>query len=102
MKSNKPMNIFIVLLVIMAFAACDEAKAGTTLLTGAIHIANTGSFKVPHTVVYNAIYGTPSACEDAKTAAINVPIDTPDNSGVVYGSFNRVVTLTCTEKSVTE
>ena len=89
--------------VVAIFAACAEAKASVALLTGAVHIANTGSFKVNHTVEYNAIYGNPASCEQAKTEAIEKVIETyPITSGVVYGNFNKVVTLTCTEKTLVE
>ncbi len=87
-------------LVFMAF----DASATTTLLTGSIAVVNPqGSWKAPQTINYNAIYGTALACENAKTAAINAPLDVyPVSSTNIFGAFYKVVMLSCDAKSTAE
>ena len=86
-------------LIFMAFDA-----SATALLTGSINVVNpAGTWKAPQTINYNAIYSTAAACEAAKTAAINAPVDVyPVNAAGSFGNFYKVVMLHCDLKTLAE
>ncbi len=86
----------------LIFIAFDASA--TALLTGSIAIVNPqGSWKAPQTINYNAIYGTAAACEAAKTAAINAPLEVyPVNATGSFGNFYKIVMLRCDLKTLAE
>lgn len=90
--------------VVAIFAACDNASASGTNLTGSITIVNpSASWKAPQTINYNAIYSNMQLCEDARTAAINEPLSVyPAAATPSFGTFYKVVMLNCTAKTLVE